>query len=293
MSRASGKQPREEHRLRLAVRVRDLQEQCRQLQLALRDTLLCKQAALEEAERAQLLGSRTRTRSRTAFAQTSGTPSIAACAAAASATETETETHSTDAPDAAATDESAPSRSHSHSHTASSPSASASSSASSSSSSTSSSRQTRELSAQTLQVARLAQLEVARGAASLQVLESSSATIAATAGELHSVTSHVTAARGLLNRFARRDLTDRVVLSLALLFFAAVVLYILKKRVFSLLPLPLALNPLDWWPSSSPSPSPSAQTPSPSETAGSTGSEGGRPLTQFTQVGQGPPRDEF
>ena len=286
MSRASGEQPREEHRLRLAVRVRDLQEQCRQLQLALRDTLLCKQAALEEAERAHLLGSRSRVRTAV------GTPSSAAGAVSA-ASRSETETHSTDAPDAAATDESAPSRSHSHSHTASSPSASASSSASSSSSSTSSSRQTRELSAQTLQVARLAQLEVARGAASLQVLESSSATIAATAGELHSVTSHVTAARGLLNRFARRDLTDRVVLSLALLFFAAVVLYILKKRVFSLLPLPLALNPLDWWPSSSPSPSPSAQTPSPSETAGSTGSEGGRPLTQFTQVGQGPPRDEF
>ena len=73
-------------------------------------------------------------------------------------------------------------------------------------------------------------LELARGLSTLQLLETSSATLEATSREAATLRAHVGHARTLLGRWARRELTDLVLLVLAFLFFFAVLFYIVQKR---------------------------------------------------------------
>ncbi|KAH3787229.1 hypothetical protein DPMN_165349 [Dreissena polymorpha] len=45
--------------------------------------------------------------------------------------------------------------------------------------------------------------------------------------------SHIQNARRLLTKYSQRELTDKVLIFLALVFFFATVLYILQRRIWS------------------------------------------------------------
>jgi len=50
--------------------------------------------------------------------------------------------------------------------------------------------------------------------------------------EFHSMGDHIQNSQRLLTKYGRREFTDRILILLALLFFFATVLYIIKKRMF-------------------------------------------------------------
>ncbi|CAI4227483.1 unnamed protein product [Auanema sp. JU1783] len=61
----------------------------------------------------------------------------------------------------------------------------------------------------------------------------SSAVLAETQSEFESQTTHIQTSNKLLSKYERRELTDKILVTIALIFYALVVYYILQKRVFS------------------------------------------------------------
>lgn len=76
--------------------------------------------------------------------------------------------------------------------------------------------------------------EVKRSEETLKTLVDSSQVITETDMELRTMSSAVTSTGKLLSKFGRREMTDRILFLFAFLFFFGVVLYIVKKRMFSL-----------------------------------------------------------
>ncbi|XP_052228886.1 vesicle transport protein SEC20-like isoform X3 [Dreissena polymorpha] len=75
--------------------------------------------------------------------------------------------------------------------------------------------------------------QVRKGNLTLTTLESSSKNITDTHEEFKSMGSHIQNARRLLTKYSQRELTDKVLIFLALVFFFATVLYILQRRIWS------------------------------------------------------------
>ncbi|XP_066904704.1 vesicle transport protein SEC20 isoform X1 [Halyomorpha halys] len=65
----------------------------------------------------------------------------------------------------------------------------------------------------------------------LQTLANSSMTVTGTSGELHETKSAISQSGKLLDKYSRRQFTDKLILLLGFAFFLACVLYILKKRL--------------------------------------------------------------
>jgi len=64
------------------------------------------------------------------------------------------------------------------------------------------------------------------------VVVSSSRMVGDTEDELKSMGGHIQSSHKLLTKYSRREWTDRLLILLALTFFFASVLYIVKKRLF-------------------------------------------------------------
>lgn len=56
-------------------------------------------------------------------------------------------------------------------------------------------------------------------------------TVTGTSGELHETKSAISQSGKLLDKYSRRQFTDKLILLLGFAFFLACVLYILKKRL--------------------------------------------------------------
>lgn len=65
----------------------------------------------------------------------------------------------------------------------------------------------------------------------LQTLANSSMTVTGTSGELQETKSAISQSGKLLDKYSRRQFTDKLILLLGFAFFLACVLYILKKRL--------------------------------------------------------------
>ncbi len=61
---------------------------------------------------------------------------------------------------------------------------------------------------------------------------SSSKQLSDTNEEFKSMTGHIQNSRKLITKYGRREITDKLLIFLALAFFFATVLYIMKKRLF-------------------------------------------------------------
>jgi protein transport protein SEC20 len=72
----------------------------------------------------------------------------------------------------------------------------------------------------------------ARSAATLDNLAQSSATVDDTSHELHNTAGTIQQSGKLLNKYGRREMTDKFLLFFAFLFFLACVFYIVQKRLF-------------------------------------------------------------
>jgi len=66
----------------------------------------------------------------------------------------------------------------------------------------------------------------------LFIVVSSSRTVGDTEDELKNMGGHIQSSHKLLTKYGRREWTDRLLILLALAFFFASVLYIVKKRLF-------------------------------------------------------------
>merc|ERR1712098_224762 len=73
---------------------------------------------------------------------------------------------------------------------------------------------------------------VERSKLTVSQLEGSSRTIEEVAEEQRSMAGVIGQSKKLITKYARREFTDKVLIMFALAFFFAVVLYILRKRVF-------------------------------------------------------------
>ena len=62
---------------------------------------------------------------------------------------------------------------------------------------------------------------------------SSSKNITETNEEFKTMSGHIQHSRKLLTKYSRREFTDKLLIFLALVFFFATVLYIVKKRLFT------------------------------------------------------------
>ena len=60
----------------------------------------------------------------------------------------------------------------------------------------------------------------------------SSKQVTETNEEFKSMSGHIQNSKKLLTKYGRRELTDKLLIFLALVFFFATVLYIMKKRLF-------------------------------------------------------------
>lgn len=61
---------------------------------------------------------------------------------------------------------------------------------------------------------------------------SSSKTVGESHEELKSMTGHIQSSHKLLVKYGRRECTDKLLIVLALVFFFASVMYVIKKRLF-------------------------------------------------------------
>jgi protein transport protein SEC20 len=71
-----------------------------------------------------------------------------------------------------------------------------------------------------------------KSAATLESLVQSSSTVGDTNEELVNTGGTIQQSGKLLNKYGRRETTDKILLTLAFLFFLAVVFYIVQKRMF-------------------------------------------------------------
>merc|ERR1712002_930481 len=73
---------------------------------------------------------------------------------------------------------------------------------------------------------------VERSKMTVGALEGSSTTVDEVGDEYRSMAGVIGQSKKLITKYARREFTDKVLIIFALAFFFAVVLYILRKRVF-------------------------------------------------------------
>ena len=83
-----------------------------------------------------------------------------------------------------------------------------------------------------LNISQMMAAQVAVSEQSLNSLVSSSAVVTETQEEFKSMGSLLVQSRNLLSKYGRREITDRVLIFLALAFFFACCLYVLLKRLF-------------------------------------------------------------
>lgn len=74
--------------------------------------------------------------------------------------------------------------------------------------------------------------QVKKGNLTLTTLEASSKNITDTHEEFKNMGGHIQNAQRLLTKYGRRELTDKLLIFIALVFFFATVLYILKRRLW-------------------------------------------------------------
>ena len=74
--------------------------------------------------------------------------------------------------------------------------------------------------------------QVQQGHDTMSTLVKSSDQITDTNEEFKNMSGHIQISRKLLTKFGRRELTDKLLIFLALVFFFGTVLYIMKKRIF-------------------------------------------------------------
>eukprot|EP00918_Siedleckia_nematoides_P001682 GHVU01003958.1.p1 GENE.GHVU01003958.1~~GHVU01003958.1.p1 ORF type:complete len:232 (-),score=28.57 GHVU01003958.1:262-957(-) len=83
-----------------------------------------------------------------------------------------------------------------------------------------------------MNISRLMSSEVQRSQTTMESLVGSSKQIEDTHEEFQSMTGHIQSSKKLLTKYGRRECTDKLLIFLALVFFFATVLYIVKKRIF-------------------------------------------------------------
>lgn len=71
-----------------------------------------------------------------------------------------------------------------------------------------------------------------KSALTLDALAQSSSTVDETSHELHHAGGTIQQSGKLLNKYGRREMTDKIILFLAFFFFLACVFYIVQKRLF-------------------------------------------------------------
>ncbi|GFO40958.1 vesicle transport protein sec20-like [Plakobranchus ocellatus] len=74
--------------------------------------------------------------------------------------------------------------------------------------------------------------QVKQSESNITTLDHSSTALRKTQAEFNNMGSHIQNSQRLLTKYGRRELTDRLLILLALVFFFATVLYIIKKRLW-------------------------------------------------------------
>ncbi|XP_063360065.1 vesicle transport protein SEC20 [Cydia amplana] len=85
---------------------------------------------------------------------------------------------------------------------------------------------------QLLQISRQLADTTQRSQNTLDSLVSSSSTVHGTQSELHNTAGSISESSKLLKKYGRREFTDKLIMFFAFLFFLAVCLYIVQKRMF-------------------------------------------------------------
>lgn len=83
-----------------------------------------------------------------------------------------------------------------------------------------------------MNLSRMMSSQVTQSEQTMETLVSSSRLVGETEEELKSMGGHIQSSHKLLTKYSRREWTDRLLILLALAFFFASVLYIVKKRLF-------------------------------------------------------------
>ncbi|XP_038651406.1 vesicle transport protein SEC20-like [Scyliorhinus canicula] len=86
-----------------------------------------------------------------------------------------------------------------------------------------------------MSISRMMSQQVQQSEESVQTLATSSRTIQETNEEFKNMTGTIQLGRKLITKYNRRELTDKLLIFLALALFLATVVYILKKRLFPFL----------------------------------------------------------
>ncbi|KAL4231970.1 Vesicle transport protein S20 [Mactra antiquata] len=75
--------------------------------------------------------------------------------------------------------------------------------------------------------------QVKKGNLTLTALEASSKNLTDTHDEFKSMGGHIQNSKRLLTKYGRRELTDKLLIFIALVFFFATVIYIMKRRIWN------------------------------------------------------------
>ncbi|KAL3045117.1 vesicle transport protein SEC20-like [Trematomus bernacchii] len=86
-----------------------------------------------------------------------------------------------------------------------------------------------------MSISRMMAQQVQQSEETITSLATSSRTVAETNGEFRSMTGTIQLGRKLITKYNRRELTDKLLIFLALALFLSTILYILKKRLFPFL----------------------------------------------------------
>ncbi|XP_048459652.1 vesicle transport protein SEC20 isoform X2 [Rhincodon typus] len=86
-----------------------------------------------------------------------------------------------------------------------------------------------------MSISRMMSQQVQQSEESVQTLATSSRTVQETNEEFKNMTGTIQLGRKLITKYNRRELTDKLLIFLALALFLATVVYILKKRLFPFL----------------------------------------------------------
>ncbi|KAI4818892.1 vesicle transport protein SEC20 [Pseudochaenichthys georgianus] len=86
-----------------------------------------------------------------------------------------------------------------------------------------------------MSISRMMAQQVQQSEETMTSLATSSRTVAETNGEFRTMTGTIKLGRKLITKYNRRELTDKLLIFLALALFLATILYILKKRLFPFL----------------------------------------------------------
>ncbi|KAI0223798.1 Vesicle transport protein SEC20 [Lamellibrachia satsuma] len=84
-----------------------------------------------------------------------------------------------------------------------------------------------------MSITRLMATQVKSSEETVNTLAASSQQVGETQEEFRSMAGHIQSSKNLLTKYGRRECTDKLLILLALIFFFATVLYIVKKRFFS------------------------------------------------------------